>query len=141
MVMYFKCNMCACSESTHCDLNIIYKCIQISDSMFMILILIAITYILEFSNMHLYKKIYWFGCLMHAFDVNNGDDSDNESDNESGEDEEITHFVGSKNIGAAHEKNNQDSLEQAYIALWEDKIVQVYIRLLFGWIKKLLLWI
>ena len=36
--------------------------------------------------------------LSHAFDVNNGDDSDNES----GEDEEITHFVGSKNIGAAH---------------------------------------
>ena len=32
---------------------------------------------------------------MHAFDVNNGDDSDNESDNESAEDEEITHFVGS----------------------------------------------
>ena len=63
------------------------------------------------------------------------------SDNESGEDEEITHFVGSKNIGAAHEKNNQDSLEQAYIALWEDKIVQVYIRLLFGGIKRLLLWI
>ena len=32
--------------------------------------------------------------------------------------------------------NNQDNLEQAYIALWEDKIVQVYIiiniRLLFG---------
>ena len=27
---------------------------------------------------------------------NNGDDSDNESDNESGEDEEITHFVGSR---------------------------------------------
>ena len=53
MVMYFKCNMCAYSESTHYDLNIIYKCIQISDSMFMILILIAITYILEFSNMHL----------------------------------------------------------------------------------------
>ena len=79
--------------------------------------------------------------MSHAFDVNDGDDSDNESDNESGEDEEITHFVGSKNIGAAHEKNNQDSLEQAYIALWEDKIVQVYIRLLFGWIKKLLLWI
>ena len=25
----------------------------------------------------------------------------------SGEDEEITHFVGSKNIGALHEKNNQ----------------------------------
>ena len=25
--------------------------------------------------------------------------------------------------------NNQDNLEQAYIALWEDKIVQVYIRL------------
>ena len=47
--------------------------------------------------------------LSHAFDVNNGDDSDNESgeddsDNESGEDEEITHFVGSKNIGAAHKK-------------------------------------
>ena len=42
--------------------------------------------------------------MSHAFDVNNGDDSDNESDNESGEDEEITHFVGSKNIGAAHEK-------------------------------------
>ena len=55
--------------------------------------------------------------MSHAFDVNDGDDSDNESDNESGEDEEITHFVGSKNIGAAHEKNNQDSLEQAYIAL------------------------
>ena len=33
-------------------------------------------------------------------------------------------------------KNNQDNLEQAYIALWEDKIVQVYIRLLFGWIKR-----
>ena len=31
--------------------------------------------------------------LSHAFDVNNGDDSDNESDNECGEDEEITHFV------------------------------------------------
>ena len=79
--------------------------------------------------------------MSHAFDVNDGDDSDNESDNESDEDEEITHFVGSKNIGAAHEKNNQDSWEQAYIALWEDKIVQVYIRLLFGWIKRLLLWI
>ena len=75
--------------------------------------------------------------MSHAFDVNNGDDSDNESDNESVEDKEITHFVGSQNIGAAHEKktNNQDNLEQAYIALWEDKIVQVYIRLLFGWIK------
>ena len=69
--------------------------------------------------------------MSHAFDVNNGDDSDNESDNECGEDEEMSHFVGSKNIGAAHEKNNQDNLEQAYIALWEDKIVQVYIRLLF----------
>ena len=69
--------------------------------------------------------------MSHAFDVNNGDDSDNESDNESGEDEEITHLVGSKNIGAAHEKNNnQDNLEQAYIALWEDKIVQVYIIIL-----------
>ena len=79
--------------------------------------------------------------MSHAFDVNNGDDSDNESDNESGEDEAITHFVGSENIGAAHEKNNQDSLGQAYIALWEDKIVQVYIMLLFGWIKRLLLWI
>ena len=31
----------------------------------LILILTAITYILEFSNMHLSKKIYWFGCLMH----------------------------------------------------------------------------
>ena len=80
--------------------------------------------------------------MSHAFDVNNGDDSDNESDDESGEDEEVTHFVGSKNIGAAHEKNNnQDNLEQAYIALWEDKIVQVYIRLLFGWIKRQLLWV
>ena len=39
------------------------------------------------------------------------------------EDEEITHFVGSKNIGVAQEKNNNhDNLEQAYIALWEDKI-------------------
>ena len=57
--------------------------------------------------------------LSHAFDVNNGDDSDNESDNESGEDEEITHFVGTKNIGAAHEKNNnQDNLEQAYTLLF-----------------------
>ena len=43
---------------------------------------------------------------MHAFDVNNGDDSDNES----GEDEEITHFVGSKNIGAAHEKKQPRQL-------------------------------
>ena len=52
-----------------------------------------------------------------CYHVNNGDDSNNESDNGSGEDEEITHFVGSKNIGAAHEKNNnQDNLEQAYIA-------------------------
>ena len=80
--------------------------------------------------------------LSHAFDVNNGDDSDNESDNKNGEDEEITLFVGSKNIGAAHEKiNNQDNLEQAYIALWEDQIVEVYIRLLFGWTKRQLLWI
>ena len=31
--------------------------------------------------------------MSHAFDVNNGDDSDSESDNECGEDEEITHFV------------------------------------------------
>ena len=79
--------------------------------------------------------------MSHAFDVNNGDDNGNESYNESGEDEEITHFVRSKNIGAAYEKknNNQDNLEQAYIALWEDKIVQVYIRLLFGWIKRQLL--
>ena len=77
--------------------------------------------------------------LSHAFDVNNGDDSGNESDNESAEDEEITHL--SKNIGAAHKKNNQDNMEQAYIALWEDKIVQVYIRLLFGWIKRQFLWI
>ena len=84
------------------------------------------------------KLLVW---LSHAFDVNNRDDSDNESDNECGEDEEITHFVGSKNIGAAHEKNNQDNLEQAYIALWKDKIVQVYIRLLFGWITRQLLWI
>ena len=67
--------------------------------------------------------------MSHAFDVNNGDDSDNES----GEDEEVTHFVGSN--------NNQDNLEQAYIALWKDKIVQVYIRSLFGWIKRQLLWI
>ena len=81
--------------------------------------------------------------MSHAFDVNNGDDSDKESDDESGEDEEVTtHFVGSKNIGAAHEKNNnQDNLEQAYIALWKDKIVQVYITSLFGWIKRQLLWI
>ena len=79
--------------------------------------------------------------MSHAFDVNNGDDSDNDSVNECDEDEGITHFVGSKSIGAAHEKNNQDNLEQAYIALWEDKIVQVYIRLLFGWIKRQLLWI
>ena len=81
--------------------------------------------------------------MFHAFDVNNGDDSDNESDNECGEDEEITHFVGSKNIGAAHEKNNQDNLEKAYVVLWEYKIVQVIldIRLLFGWIKRQLLWI
>ena len=78
--------------------------------------------------------------MSHAFDVNNGDDSDNESDNES-EDEEITHFIGSKNIGAAHEKNNQDSLEQVYIALWEEQCIYGYIRLLFGWIKRLLLWI
>ena len=56
--------------------------------------------------------------LSHAFDVNNGNDSDNESDNESGEDEEITHFVGTQNIGAAHEKNNQDNLEQAYTLLF-----------------------
>ena len=82
--------------------------------------------------------------MSQAFDVNNGDDSGNESENESGEDEEITHFVGSKNIGVAHEKKTttmQDNLEQAYIALWEDKIVQVYIRLLFGWTKIQLLWI
>ena len=81
--------------------------------------------------------------MSRAFDVNNGDDSDNESDEESGEDEEVTHFVGSKKtLGAAHEKNNnQDNLEQAYIALWKDKIVQVYIRSLFGWIKRQLLWI
>ena len=80
--------------------------------------------------------------MSHAFaDVNNGDDSD-KSNNESAEDEEITHFVGSKNIGAAHEKNNnQDNLEQAYIALREVWEVQVYIRLLFGWIKRQLLWI
>ena len=84
--------------------------------------------------------------MSHAFDVKYGDDSDNEYDNECGEDEEITHFVGPKNIGAAHEKNNQDNLELCLsfgenIALWEDKIVQVYIWLLFAWIKRQLLWI
>ena len=36
-------------------------------------------------------------------------------------------------------KKQQDNFEQAYIALWEDKIVQVYIRFLFGWIKRQLL--
>ena len=36
-------------------------------------------------------------------------------------------------------KNNQDNLEQACIALWEDKIVQVCIRLLFGWIKRIVM--
>ena len=45
--------------------------------------------------------------MSRAFDVNNGDDGGNESDNESHEDEEITHFVGSKNIGAAHEKTTK----------------------------------
>ena len=56
--------------------------------------------------------------MSHVFDVNNGDESGNESDNESGENEEITHSVPSKNIGASHEKtNNQDNIEQAYIAL------------------------
>ena len=55
--------------------------------------------------------------LSHAFDVNNGDDSDNESDNESGEDEEITHFVGSKNIGAAHEKNNNQDIWNKHVLL------------------------
>ena len=78
----------------------------------MILILIAITY--NYLNFLIgicgKNLLVWWS---HAFDVNDGDDSDNES----GEDEEITHFVGSKNIGAAHEKNNQDNLEQAYIAL------------------------
>ena len=69
---------------------------------------------------------------MHLMLINIGDDSDNESHNECGEDEEIIYFVGSKNIGAANEKNNQDNLEQAYIALWEDKIVQVYIRFFFA---------
>ena len=89
----------------------------------MILILIAITYIYFNFLIWICRKnlLVW---LSHAFDVNNGDDSDNESDNECGEDEEIMHFVGSKNIGAAHEKTNQDNLEQAYIALWEDKILQ-----------------
>ena len=33
--------------------------------------------------------------------------SGSERDNESGKDEEITHFVPSKNIGAAHRKNKQ----------------------------------
>ena len=91
----------------------------------LILILIAITYILHFLICICRKNLLVL--LSHAFDVNNEDDSDDESDNECGEDKEITHCVGSKNIGAAHEKNNQDNLEQAYIALWEDKIVQVYI--------------
>ena len=71
--------------------------------------------------------------MSYAFNVNNEDESGNGNDNESGEDEEITHFVGCKSIGAAHEKiNDQDNLEQANIGLSEDKIVQVYIRLLFG---------
>ena len=54
MLIYFKCNMCACSESTYCNLNI-YHIEMYSDfrQHVLILILIAITYILEFANMHL----------------------------------------------------------------------------------------
>ena len=67
--------------------------------------------------------------MSHAFDFNNGDDSGNES-----EDEEITHFVGSKNIGAAHEKKKQPRYLGTSIHCSLGR--QVYIRLLFGWIKK-----
>ena len=77
--------------------------------------------------------------LMH-FDVNNGMIVVMKVITESGEDEEITHFVGSKNIGAAHKKTTTKITWNKH-ALIFGKTVQVYIRLLFGWIKRQLLWI
>ncbi len=52
-----------------------------------------------------------------------------ESDeDESTEDEEITHSVPFKCIGAAHENNYQHYLEQAYLALQQDMSVKAKLR-------------
>ena len=62
-------------------------------------------------------------------DIKSGNESDDESDDESDKDEEITHSVPFKCIGAAHENNYQDNLEQAYIALQHDnRPVKVQLR-------------
>ena len=56
-------------------------------------------------------------------------DEDESDEDDSDEEEEITHAVPFKCIGAAHEKNYQQHLEKAYLALHEqDKPVNVRIR-------------
>ena len=62
---------------------------------------------------------------------NEGDraDVDQLSDEDESDEDEITHAVPFKCIGAAHEKNYQHHLEQAYLALHgQDKPVNVRIR-------------
>ena len=62
---------------------------------------------------------------------NEGDraDVDQLSDEDESDEDEITHAVPFKCIGAAHEKNYQHHLEQAYLALHgQDKPVNVRMR-------------
>ena len=49
-------------------------------------------------------------------------------DNESDEDQEITHSVQFKCIGAAHEKNYQHHLELAYLFLKKNTSVKVHLK-------------
>ena len=55
-------------------------------------------------------------------------DANGDDDDDSDEDEEITHSVPFKCIGAAHEKNYQHLLEQAYLAINQNTSVKVHLR-------------
>ncbi len=58
--------------------------------------------------------------ILAQLDANGDDDSD--------QDQEITHSVPFKCIGAAHEKNYQHHLEQEYFAFEQNTSVKVHLR-------------
>ena len=68
-------------------------------------------------------------CLAQLDANNDDDDDDNDDDDDaSDKDEEITHSVPFKCIGAAHEQNYQHHLELAYLALKQNTPVKVHLR-------------
>ena len=65
----------------------------------------------------------------HGYGIIRAESGDQLSDEDESDEDEITHAVPFKCIGAAHEKNYQHHLEQAYLAFHgQDKPVNVRIR-------------